>query len=132
MSVKYDFEILNESIVMTNHEDGRLKFWNLKTAEELTTFTFKSPVTSFYVNRESEKLVCFFKNNNEIKFIDLNKFNNVETYYENEFVESNRVSSNYVIQSFESNLGGRFNRWVLFKDGGLFLCDPLIKDRVSI
>lgn len=36
---------INQQFMITSHENGRLKLWNMETAEELKTYKWKYPCT---------------------------------------------------------------------------------------
>ena len=60
--------------MVTVHEDGRMKFWNILTGEEVMEYKFQSPVKSILFESKTNKLFCFFENNNDIKTINTQKF----------------------------------------------------------
>ena len=59
--------------LLTSHENGRLKLWNLETAEELKTYKWKNPCTEAYFDENINKLVCYCSNQ-MVKLVNLKKF----------------------------------------------------------
>lgn len=59
--------------MLTSHLNGRLKLWNLETAEELKTYKWRYPCTEAYFDESIGKLVCFCQNQS-IKLVNLKKF----------------------------------------------------------
>ncbi|EGR29688.1 notchless, putative [Ichthyophthirius multifiliis] len=126
---KYQTHILNERLMVTTHEDGKMKFWNMFTAEEVMEYKFQSPVTSILFENKTNKLFCFFQNNNDIKTINTSKFYQSETFLQEEVRPSNKKSSDYPIKSFETILGGRTGKFIVMKSGVIYTMDQLIKER---
>lgn len=61
------------TFVLTSHQNGRLKLWNLDTAEELKTYKWKNACTEAYFDDQIGKLVCFCSNQ-MVKLVNLKKF----------------------------------------------------------
>lgn len=65
-------KIVNQYL-LTSHQNGRLKLWNLQTAEELKTYKWKYACTEAYFDDSLGKLVCFCSNQS-LKLVNLKKF----------------------------------------------------------
>lgn len=70
-------------------------------------YNFKSPVTASIYNQSGQKLTCLFRNNNEIKVLDLQKFTNTETFVESSYIDADRKATVYPVKAFEGILGGK-------------------------
>ncbi len=65
--------------LLTSHQNGRLKLWNLDTAEELKTYKWKYPCSEAYFDESLGKLICYCTNQ-AVKLVNLKKFTKEETY----------------------------------------------------
>ncbi|KAL4455065.1 hypothetical protein ABPG74_006447 [Tetrahymena malaccensis] len=125
----YDTHIVNERFIVTTHQDGKMKLWNIQTAEEVMEYKFQSAVKSVLFESKTNKIFCFFENNNDIKSINLQKFFQSETYVLDEVRPSDKTSTEYPIKSFETIVGGRSGKFVVMKSGDIFNFEQLIKDK---
>lgn len=66
-------KVVSQQYLLTSHKNGRLKLWNLDTAEELKTYKWRYPCTEAFFDEGLGKLVCFCKNQS-IKIVNIKKF----------------------------------------------------------
>jgi hypothetical protein len=104
--------------LLTSHTNGRLKLWNLDTAEELKTYKWKYPCTEAYFDEGVNKLVCFCSNQS-VKLVNLKKFTKEENYLP-EDVKIDARTDDYVIYSAMVAFGGRPARWTFYAKGNVF------------
>lgn len=107
--------------LLTSHQNGRLKLWNLDTAEELKTYKWKYPCTEAYFDESLGKLVCYCSNQT-VKLVNLKKFTKEETY----LPEDGKIdgkTDDYVINSTLVAFGGRPTRWTFYSKGNVFSFD---------
>ena len=72
-------KVINNQFMLTSHQNGRLKLWNIETAEELKTYKWRYPCTEAYFDEAIGKVVCFCKNQS-LKLVNLKKFTKEENY----------------------------------------------------
>ena len=104
--------------MLTSHENGRVKLWNLETAEELKTYKWRYPCTEAYFDESINKLVCFCANQS-IKLVNLKKFTKEEMY----LPEDGKIDAKLddpVIHSAMVAFGGRPARWNFYAKGNVF------------
>ncbi|KRX04875.1 WD40-repeat-containing domain [Pseudocohnilembus persalinus] len=128
----YLTSIIDQDLAYTSHEDGKLRIWNLQTAEEVMGYNFKSQVTASFYNSSQHKLTCFFRNSNEVKILNLLKFTTSETYVESQYADSERSAHVYPIKAFEAILGGKQNKFILYNDGSLHTLEQVIVQKKTV
>ena len=74
-----NISVNQQQYMLTSHSNGRLKLWNLDTAEELKTYKWRYPCTEAYYDEGLGKLVCFCQNQS-IKLVNLKKFTKEDNY----------------------------------------------------
>ena len=109
------------NFLLTSHQNGRLKLWNLDTAEELKTYKWKNPCTEAYFDEQIGKLVCFCSNQ-MVKLVNLKKFTKEENYLP-EDVKIDAKTDDYVLNSSMVTFGGRPTRWNFYTKGNVFSFD---------
>ena len=104
--------------LLTSHQNGRLKLWNLETAEELKTYKWRQPCTDAYFDESINKLVCFCANNT-IKLVNLKKFTKEENFFPDDF-KPDAKPDDYVLHTAMVTFGGRPARWNFHAKGNVF------------
>lgn len=131
-NVPYATEIISDELLLTYHQSGDLKVWNLRTAEQVLGYTFRGRITALSYNAVDQKLTCYFLNNNEIRIINLGKFGPIETFVENDYVDTDRKSADYVVKAFDAILAGKASKFIVMKTGAMFALEPVHKENKSL
>ena len=110
---------INEQIFLTVSDNNKVSFWNIDTAELLHSYNFKAQLMAPFYDRESNKLICHFENNNEVHVLSISKLGILDSYINEELVASQRKSDDYVIKMFTLEMEKK-QYYVLTKKGNLF------------
>lgn len=113
-------KVINQQFLLTSHKNGRLKLWNLETAEELKTYKWRYPCTEAYFDEGLGKIVCFCKNQS-IKLVNIKKFTKEENYLPEELAKvTDPKLDDYIFNCSSVQFGGRISKWVFSKKGNVY------------
>lgn len=105
---------------MTVYDNKKASLWNVDTAEQLHTFNFKSKIVVSYYEKETNKLICFFENNNEIHILNLAKLGLFDTYINDDLIAAQKKSDDHAVKIFSLDLFGKKHYYILMNKGNLF------------
>jgi len=111
---------INEQIFLTVYDNNKVSVWNVDTAEQLHSFNFKSQIVVPYYDKDSNKIICHFENNNEIHILNFNKLGMLDSYIDDELVASQRKSEDFPVKMFTLDINGKKIFYVLMKKGILY------------
>lgn len=112
--------VAQQQYMLTSHANGRLKLWNLDTAEELKTYKWRYPCTEAYYDESLGKLVCFCLNQS-IKLVNLKKFTKEENYMPEDLVKvTDPKLDDWILSAPSVVFGGRLSRWAFSRKGSVY------------